>query len=110
GGAKGGGGGKEHSRGVSRFEPLLLCRSQSLRHAADRDRERAGSAQLRRSARLPDRTEAGVAVRRGIHLRYGERSPALRRQRVGAVEGRGEVRDTGGSEEPEFISLCQDGN
>ena len=35
-----------------------------------------------------DRGEAGAAVHRGLHLRYGEGPPALRRQRLRAAAGR----------------------
>ena len=55
---------QEHSRRLQGFRPLHLRRSEPLRHAADRDRQRARHAQLRRSLRLSDRAEAGAAIRR----------------------------------------------
>ena len=76
---------QEHPRRLQGFRPLFLRRPQPQRHAADRNRQRAGHAQLRRGLRLPHRSEAGAAVHRGLHLRYGEGPPALRRQRVRAA-------------------------
>ena len=72
---------QEHSRRLPRFRPLHLRRSEPQRHAADRNRQRARYAQLRRSLRLSHRAQAGAAVRRGLHLRHGKGPPALRRQR-----------------------------
>ena len=66
--------GKNIHDGISGFEPQFLCRPESMRNAADRNRQRAGSAQLRGSACLPDRGQAGAAVRRGLDLRHGERA------------------------------------
>ena len=74
--------GKSIHDGFTRFRPLLLRGPEPLRHAADRNRQRARHAQLRRSLRLPHRGEAGAAVHRGLHLRHGEGPPALRRQRL----------------------------
>ena len=76
---------QEHPRRLPRFRPLLLRGPEPLRHAADRNRQRARHAQLRRGLRLPDRAEAGAAVRRSLHLRHGKGPPALRRQRLGAA-------------------------
>ena len=72
---------QEHPRRLPGFRPLLLRGPEPQRHAADRNRQRAGYAQLGGSLRLSDRVEAGAAVRRGLHLRHGKRPPALRRQR-----------------------------
>ena len=53
--------------------------------------------------------EADAAVRRRLDLRHGEGPPALRRQRFGAAEGRGEARHQGRSEEPELLPLPEAG-
>ena len=52
--------GKSIHDGFQRFRPLHLCRPEPLRHAADRNRQRARHAQRRRSLRLPHRAEAGA--------------------------------------------------
>ena len=54
---------QEHPRRFQGFRPLHLRGSEPQRDAADRDRERAGHAQRRRSPRVPHRDQAGVAVR-----------------------------------------------
>ncbi len=77
--------GKSIHDGFQRFGPLLLCGPEPQRHAADRNRQRAGHAQLRRSLRVSHRAEAGAAIHGSLHLRYGEGPSALRCQCFGAA-------------------------
>ena len=101
--------GKSIHEGFRDSEPLLLRGPQPQRHAAHRDRQRTGHAQLRGSLRLPHRGQAGAPVHRGIELRHGEGPSALRCQRIGAAQGRGEAGHESGSEEPEFVPLLKAG-
>ena len=80
--------GKSIHEGFKDSAPLFLRRPQSQRHAADRNRQRARYAQLRRGLRLSGRGEAGARIHRGIELRYGEGPSALRCQRFRAPQGR----------------------
>ena len=65
---------QEHARGLQGFRPLHLRGPEPQRHAADRDRQRAGYADVERSLCVSGRGQAGAAVHRSLHLRYGERA------------------------------------
>ena len=54
--------GKSIHDGFQGFRPVFVCGSEPQRHAADRDRQRAGHAQLRGSVCVSHRDEAGDAV------------------------------------------------
>ena len=96
---------QKHARGLQGFRQVFLRRSQPLRNAAGRNRQRARSAQRRRSLRLPHRTETDHAIRGSLRLRHGERPASLRRQRLGASERRRKVRHQGRSKEPQLVPL-----
>ena len=61
---------------------------QPRRHAAGRDRERAGHALARRGARLPGDAPADPGVRRRERLQHGAGEPPGRRQHLHPPAGR----------------------
>ena len=85
-------------------------RPEPRRHAADRDRLRAGHALGEGSRRLHEEGAHAGALPRHLRRQHAGRLVPLRRERVDAPQGRGEIRHPRGTEEPELVPLRREGD
>ena len=88
----------------------LRHRPEPRRHAADRDRQRARPALGEGSRRLHEEGAHPGALPRDLRRQHAGRLVPLRRQRLGAPEGPGEVRHPRRDQEPEFVPLRREGD
>ena len=86
--AHGRGRGQEPARRLCRLGDAYLSRPESLRHAADRDCERARYSHAGRGLRISDAAQGDSAVYGGFRLQHGRRVAALRCECERASEGR----------------------
>ena len=80
--------GQVAARGLRRLRSQDLSRLQPQRRAADRDRDRAGHAVGRRSGGVLRNAAADPGLVARQRRQHGRGEPALRRQRLGAAQGR----------------------
>ena len=99
---------RAHGGGRRQVDPRSLLRRhrdrpQSVRRAADRDRERAGHPLGGAGGRVPARAQADPRVRRRQRRQHGGGQPARRRERQRAPSRRDEARHQDRGEEHELL-------
>ena len=93
-----------------RAHGLLARGPESLRHAAHRDRDGARSLVRGRGARVPRPPAPARALGRRVGRQHGRGLAPLRRERLGAEEGRGGARDQGRDQEPQLLRAREEGH